>query len=126
MHLLLIEPNILLADTYTQALRHAGFSITSVTGAQAAIMAADKQQPDLIILELYLPLHSGIEFLHEFRSYPEWQHVPIVVHSSLLPAKSVVAEEHLRRDLGVSEILYKPRTTLEQLLRVVRDKLTAA
>lgn len=126
MHVLLIEPNSLLADTYTYALQYAGFSVASVTGAQAAVTAADKQQPDLIILELYLPSHSGIEFLHEFRSYPEWQPIPVVIHSSLPPTKTVIAEESLRRDLGVSAILYKPRTSLEHLLHVVREQLAIA
>ncbi len=126
MHILLLEPNTLLATTYSRALQHAGFTVTSVTSAQSAVSAADVQQPDLVVLELYLPVHSGVEFLHEFRSYPEWRHVPIVVHSSLPPTKTTVAEETLYRDLGVSVILYKPRTSLKRLLSVVHEQLVLA
>lgn len=69
MHVLLIEPNTLLAATYRQALQHAGHEVRHVTGAQAAVMAADGRTPDVVVLELQLPQHSGLEFLHEFRSY---------------------------------------------------------
>src|SRR5690606_21603784 len=91
-HVLLIEPNTLLADTYTQALTHAGHEVTHVTGAQAGIDAADKRQPDLVIVELQLPRHSGVEFLHEFRSYAEWLNVPVVVNTSLPPARIMPAK----------------------------------
>jgi CheY-like chemotaxis protein len=123
MHVLLLEPNTLLAYTYTQTLVHGGFTVAPVTGAQAAIDAADKQPPDVVILELQLPMHSGIEFLHEFRSYPEWQHVPAIIHSTVPLVQLMTVEESLRRDLGVRAILYKPRTNLRQLLRIVREQL---
>lgn len=122
MHILLVEPNTLLAQTYTQALQQNGFSVAHAASAQAAIFTADKQRPGLVILELQLPAHSGLEFLHEFRSYPEWQDIPVVVHSMLPPTQTLQVEESLRRDLGVRALLYKPRTSLAQLLRVVRQQ----
>lgn len=124
-HILLIESNTVLADLYTQALQHHGHSVACASGAQAAIDAADAQQPELVILELYLPEHSGLEFLHEFRSYPEWQDVPVVVHTALPPNRLGAATEALRRDFGVCEVLYKPRTTLQVLARIVRQYAAA-
>ena len=120
-HVLLLEPNTLLAKTYTQALKHAGYSVTHVTGAQAAVDAADKKTPDLVISELNLPQHSGIEFLHEFRSYTEWLNIPVILNTVLTAAQIAPVVEALQRDLGIREILYKPRTSLQDLVRVVRD-----
>jgi DNA-binding response OmpR family regulator len=120
-HILLLEPNTLLAKTYTQALKHAGHSVAHVTGAQAAVDAADKKIPDLVISELNLSQHSGIEFLHEFRSYAEWLNVPVILNTVLTAAQIAPVVEALRRDLGIREILYKPRTSLQDLVRVARD-----
>lgn len=125
-HILLIEPNTLLAKTYTQALLHAGHSVTHVTGAQSAIDAADKKAPNVVIVELQLPQHSGIEFLHEFRSYAEWLAVPVVVNTGLSPARMMLAKTTLKRDLGVVDILYKPRTTLQDIVRLVREHAVAS
>ncbi|HEX7963470.1 MAG TPA: response regulator [Candidatus Saccharimonadales bacterium] len=126
MHVLLLEPNTLLAKTYTEALQRAGHSVAHATGAQTAVDAADKQLPDIVILELQLPRHSGLEFLHEFRSYPEWQAVPVIVHSMLPPTHTAAVAENLQADLGVRAILYKPRTSLQRLLRAVREHAAAA
>lgn len=126
MHILLLEPNTLLAETYSRALVHAGFTVAVAAGAQSAIDAADTRRPDVVVAELQLPAHSGVEFLHEFRSYPEWQQVPVIVHSVLPPVQTAPVAESLRRDLGVRTILYKPRTSLQQLLRAVREQLAAA
>ena len=123
MHILLIEPNTLLAQTYAQAFARAGHSVALVRGAQSAIHAADAHAPDVVVLELQLPAHSGIEFLHEFRSYPEWNTVPVVVHTLITPPKLATAKAALARDLGVHQLLYKPQTSLQELLHAVRQVL---
>ena len=120
MHVLLLEPNTLLAQTYTRALELAGHTVAHAAGAQDAVDAADKQQPDVVVLELQLPEHSGLEFLHEFRSYPEWQTVPAVVHSMVSPVRTALVADALQRDVGVHAFLYNPRTSLQQLVRAVR------
>ena len=120
-HVLLIEPNTVLAKTYTQALQHAGHSVAWVSGAQTAVDAADKKMPDVVILELQLPQHNGVEFLHEFRSYTEWANIPVVINTTLSPARMMLAKATLQRDLGVVDILYKPRTTLQDIIRLARE-----
>ncbi|MET0779307.1 MAG: response regulator [Candidatus Saccharimonadales bacterium] len=125
-HILLLEPNTLLARTYTQVLMQAGHTVAPVRGAQQAIHAADQQMPDIVILELQLPAHNGIEFLHEFRSYPEWQQVPAVVNTTLAPALMQPYTQTLKQDLGVQVILYKPTATLAELCRAVKAGAAAA
>ncbi|HTH72508.1 MAG TPA: response regulator [Candidatus Pristimantibacillus sp.] len=125
-HILLLEPNTLLAGVYTQALTHVGHSVAHVTGAQAAIDAADKKKPDLVITELQLPQHSGIEFLHEFRSYAEWLKLPVVLNTALTAEQIAPVMQALHRDLGIREILYKPRASLQDLVRVAREYVLPA
>lgn len=120
-HILLIEPNTLLAASYKQALEHAGHTVAHVSGAQAGIDAADTQTPDLVITELHLPGHSGLEFLHEFRSYTEWMRIPVVLNTALTVSQIAPAIEALHRDLGIREVLYKPRTSLQDLVRITRE-----
>lgn len=116
MRILLIEPDRLLAQTYQAALSRAGHQVVTCNGAQAAIMAADRQTPDLIVLELQLVAHSGIEFLYEFRSYSEWQRVPVIVQTMVPPAEFNHSWQLLKDELGVSGYLYKPQSRLRDLL----------
>lgn len=125
-HIILVEPDRLLAETYKRALEAAGHTIVPVSGAQAAVLAADARQPDCVILELQLIGHSGIEFLYEFRSYPDWQLVPVIVHSHVPSAEFESNWELLTGQLGVKDYLYKPHTDLRSLAAAVARCSTAA
>ncbi|HEY5442044.1 MAG TPA: response regulator [Candidatus Saccharimonadales bacterium] len=118
--ILLIEPDRRLGETYTQALTADGHQVVTVPGAQAAITAADAARPDIVIIELQLVEHSGIEFLYEFRSYIDWQTIPVIIHSQVPPAEFSDSRQLLETELGVHTYLYKPRTSLRQLLAQVQ------
>ncbi len=118
---LLIEPDRLLAATYAGALEHAGYAVARVHTAQAAIEAADADKPDVIVLELQLAGEDGIAFLHELRSYPEWRQIPVVVQTSLAPARMQPLQAALAADLGVVTVLYKTAATLKVLVRTLQQ-----
>jgi DNA-binding response OmpR family regulator len=122
--ILLIEPNRVLGQTYHQALTHAGHKVQTCATAQAALLSADEFQPDIAIVELQLVSHSGIEFLYEFRSYPDWRDVPVLLHTHVPPTQFQMSDESLRSQLGVRHYLYKPRTSLRELLAAVTEHAT--
>lgn len=124
MHILCIEPDRMLARTYAQALQHAGYTTAYAATAQDAIDVADAQQPDLVLLELQMTGHDGIEFLHEFRSYPEWRDVPVIVNTTLAPNALEPVRSALS-ELGVAACLYKPYTSLQQLLSATNVQLAS-
>lgn len=119
MKIVLLEPDKVLADTYRQALMQAGHKVVMCASAQAAIFAADDLQPDLVIMELQLTGHSGIEFLYEFRSYDDWATVPVLMLTSVPAGEFSTSWELLRDQLGVRAYHYKPMTSLRTLLRAV-------
>jgi DNA-binding response OmpR family regulator len=119
MHILLIEPDRLEAEAYTEALQREGHSVTYAVSAQSAVHEADNTSPDLVVLELQLPRHNGVEFLYEFRSYHEWLHVPIIVYT-YVPLQEVTHASTLETELGVVRVLYKPMTTLRRLCEAVQ------
>ncbi len=123
--ILLIEPNTVLAELYQRMLAKEGFEVVHTVSAQEAISEADAATPDIVIIELQLPRHSGIEFLHEFRSYPEWGHIPVIAHTVIAPSRLADLRQPLTQELGVTAILYKPKTSLEILLQTVQTQLAA-
>lgn len=120
-HILLIEPDKLLSGTYTRALEFAGHSVQSCALAQSAISLADGQCPDAVILEMQLVGHSGAEFLYEFRSYADWQNIPLILLTQVPPTEFAGSRQLLYGELGVSTYLYKPQTSLQTLLRTVQE-----
>lgn len=118
MKILLLEPNRLLAQQYSSYLSSLGYEIVWRTDAQEGIVAADEYKPDIVIVELLLAGHSGVEFLYEFRSYADWQNVPAIVLSAATQASSRILDATLA-ELGIKAYLYKPETTLEKIGLIV-------
>ena len=66
---------------------------------------------DLIILDLNLPRHDGIEILQKLRETPDLSHVPVVV----LTSSDSPRDKEVATRLGASRYLRKP-SSLEQFL----------
>jgi len=124
MHILLIEPDAVLAATYASALEAAGHTVAHAHTAQQAVMLADEQKPALVILEPQMARHNGIEFLYEFKSYPEWQRIPVIILSSV-PPKELESVAVLRSQLSVVAVLGKSKTSLADLYSAVETAVKA-
>lgn len=122
---LLIEPDGILGHTYSAALQKAGHVVRWTTQAQDAVYEADGFNPEIVVLEIQLVAHNGIEFLYEFRSYADWQHVPVVLLTMVQPQALQMTAVQMEV-LGIVRCLYKPVTTLRQLRRAVYEALATA
>lgn len=115
-HVLLIEDDLFLRELYLQALQKAGFIVQAAQDAQEGLDLLDEYGADLLVLDLMLPAHGGIEALHELQSHSDWQSIPVVVLSSVPRQRFVGAD---LTQLGVKHYLYKPDTTPEQLVNTL-------
>lgn len=123
--ILMLEPDAVLARTYQQVFELHDHTVRQAVSAQDAVFLVDERKPDVVIVELQLAAHSGIEFLYELRSYPEWQYIPVLIHSCIPPIEFENSRELLKDLLMVRKYLYKPQTTLQALLREVREAAEA-
>lgn len=119
MSVLIVEPNHVLSATYQSALTRAGWQALLAGNAQEALEIMEMAHISLIVLELQLPGHSGLEFLHEVRSYAEWQSISVVLHTFISHNDLGMSQTQLRQ-FGVVAYFYKPQTTLQQLVRTVK------
>jgi DNA-binding response OmpR family regulator len=117
-YILLIEPNRVLAQIYADALEQQGHEVCISSRADTAVSECDQQCPDVIVLELQLVEHNGIEFLYEFRSYPEWNNVPVVL-LTLAPPTTLNLTVATMKQLNIAGYLYKPSADLRKLLKLV-------
>ena len=121
--ILLVEPDAILAKTYAAALTTEGHHVLRASEAQSAISACDAVTPDVIILEIQLPRHNGVEFLYELRSHADWQSIPVVVLSQL-PLQRLELDETGMEQLGIRAYCYKPDTNLMTLTTMIEEMAT--
>ena len=111
--ILVVEDNDDLRGLYKIALRSAGFQVSQASDGLTALRAIEADLPDLVVLDLGLPLISGFEVQRELLHLRS-RHVPVVVITGLPPERT--------RALNVSCVLHKPIMP-EALVRAVVDCL---
>lgn len=121
-NILIIEANSINARQYRSFFMQHGYSVYATSGAGEAVVLADKHKIDLVILELQLKGHGGVEFLHEFRSYKDFAQIPIILYTIVPPDR--LPTDELKTSFGVRHILYKPTSSLKTLLHVVKQALS--
>lgn len=122
--IVLLEPDIILGKTYAQALKKEGHVVIWCQDAQSAIHKTDKQTPEIIITELQLAGHNGVEFLYELRSYDDWEKIPAIVLSHVpLNTKDISVDSW--KHLNVVAYLYKPFTRLRDIIKTVEQILVS-
>lgn len=92
------------------ALEHVGHEVVSAEDGAEAVEQALKEVPDLILMDVRMPVLDGYEACRRIRAAPSLQHVPVVL-------LSVRGEEAVQKglDAGALEYVVKP-FALERLL----------
>ena len=110
-HILLVDddPGILLAVKH--ALTAQGYEVTTATNGIEALDAFDRKPPELILLDMVLPLHDGKEVCRYVLAQSP---TPIIVLSIQGSEADIVS----LLDLGVDDYLVKPFRMAELLARV--------
>ena len=112
---LVVEDEQDIAGLIKHALERSGDAeVEIVSGGDAALRAVADQQPDLVILDLNLPVLSGTEVCRILRGRPATAHIPII----MLTARTGEADRVTGLDLGADDYVTKPFSLRELAARV--------
>lgn len=117
-HILLIEDDQWLADSYAAMLGAAGFSTQVVTSAHVAMKLIDKKLPDLIVADVMLGDHNTFTLFHELQSYEDTSKIPVVL------CTGVDTEQLAQADLknyGIVQVFNKATLTPDQLVMAAQE-----
>jgi CheY-like chemotaxis protein len=111
------EPALLsaLVDKFTRA----GFLVTSAVNGQAGLQAALQHKPDMILLDIIMPVMDGITMLAKLRKDPWGRQVKVILLTNLSDP-GIIAESVTKT---VSGYLVKSDWKLEDLVKQVTRKL---
>jgi CheY-like chemotaxis protein len=83
--ILLVEDSKFLRMATERALARAGYEVLAAADGQSALAAAEKQKPDLILLDMLLPKIAGPDVLKALKRNPATARIAVVVLSGLSP-----------------------------------------
>jgi DNA-binding response OmpR family regulator len=116
---LVIDDDEAVVRTFAHMLRLEGFRVRTAPDAQAGLREATACDPDVIIVDLRMPLLDGLGFLQALRTAPHQRHTPVAIVTGDYQLEDAVASE--LRNLG-AEVRFKP-LWLDDLVTLTRSML---
>lgn len=120
--ILVVDDEQPIADILKFSLEKEGYQVVCALDGEAAVQLAFSEDPDLILLDLMLPLKDGMDVCREVRAR---LNTPII----MLTAKDSEIDKVLGLEMGADDYVTKPFSTREILARVkahLRRQIKAA
>ncbi|CAH8720748.1 response regulator YycF [Paenibacillus thiaminolyticus] len=109
--ILVVDDEQPIADILKFNLEKEGYEVICAFDGGKAVELALSEKPDLILLDLMLPVKDGMDVCREIRQH---LHMPII----MLTAKDTELDKVLGLEMGADDYVTKPFSTREMLARV--------
>ena len=116
--LLVVEDNDASRDALARRLQRRGFDVVLAVDGQQAVSVARSTKPDLILMDLGLPIIDGWEATRQLKADPTTTHIPIIV----LSAHAMAADRDTALSAGGDDFDAKP-VRFERLLEKIQALL---
>ncbi len=112
--ILVVEDEPILRDTIVYNLRADGYDVLTAGDGATALDTAQRSRPDLVLLDLMLPVMDGLEVCRQLRRRSETNTVPIL----MLTARAEETDKVVGLELGADDYVTKPFSWRELRARV--------
>lgn len=82
--ILLVDDDFTLADMYSERLEASGYSVVISHDGESGLAAAQKEKPDIILLDIMMPKMNGLDVAKTLREDPELAKTPIIFLTALI------------------------------------------
>ena len=112
--IVLIEDDADLYSLLQYNLEKEGFQMLGLQTGKGAFELCRRERPDLILLDVMLPDHDGLEICKAIRSHSDLAHIPVI----FLTARASETDRIVGLELGANDYIVKPFFVRELIARV--------
>ena len=114
MKILIVEDDRALADVLAYNVRQAGYDVLSAYDGQDGLTQAQMKMPDIVILDLMLPVIDGLEVCRRLRADSATKNIMVL----MLTAKAEESDQLIGFSLGADDYVAKPFSVKVLLQRI--------
>ncbi len=116
--ILIIEDDSDFQDIYALYLQGESYQVMTACNGEEGLTALGKETPDLIILDLIMPVMDGEEFYARLRAQEKWRNIPVIVASvnEKMPQRIIElggVKDNLKKPFEIDLLLEKIRVNLK-------------
>lgn len=117
--ILVVEDDKDLNAAYKLILEKAGYTVKVAYDGKAALEALKEFEPDLILLDLLMPIMGGLEFLQNYELTDKHPDVKVLIFTNMENSPEVTEAYKL----GAHRCIIKSWTAPQNLARIINDAL---
>lgn len=115
---LIVEDDNFVAEVYSTKLLEMGHEVIITQNGEEGLNVLKENLPDLILLDIIMPVMGGIEMLEEIKKREEWKKIPVILLTNIGEKDSIQKAQNL----GVRDYLIKSHFTPAEVI----EKIDAA
>lgn len=120
-HILLVEDDEFISDVYTTKLTREGFDVERAENGEVALRKAREHKPELILLDLMMPVKDGFETLKELKLDTILKDIKVIVLSNL----SQPEDKEKVKTLGADDYCVKAEMSFQDMIGKVKANVGA-
>ena len=118
---MIVEDDTVLANALKLALENEGYQLSLATDGEEAEKMIQQEIPDLILLDLLLPIKNGFEVLKVMRQNPSTKDISVVILTNFEQETSI----NEGKKLGAKDYIVKANIDIQDVPEIVKKYLPA-
>ena len=115
----IIDDDADIREIYSLSLKHKGFKVVLAVNGAEGLEVIKKEHPDVILLDIQMPVMDGLEVLKKLEKDPELSRIPVIMLSN-------VDDEEVFKEVGKFDTrfyLIKALTTPQKTMDIISEVL---
>jgi len=117
--ILIVEDEEPLKLTLKKKFKNEGFSVLEATNGEDGLKLTQEKKPDLILLDIVMPVMDGMTMLKKLRKQDFGKEMPVILLTNLADTSDV----NKAMELGVFDYLVKSNWEIKDVVEKVKEKL---
>ncbi len=117
--ILFVEDDPLIVKIYTTRLVADGYQVFSSDNGEEGLKLAEKELPDIVVLDIMMPRMDGFGVLEKLRQNPSMKNKPILVYSNLAQEDEI----NRAKEMGATEFIIKANFSPTEMVAKIKQYL---
>jgi len=115
--ILIVEDETDIREAMAEAVTQAGFIVSTAPNGAVGLQQALAEHPDLILLDIVMPIMDGHTFLDKLRNDPWGKYAKVIMLTSMDDVRNI-ANAH---EESIADYIIKAHSSLEEIVQKVRE-----
>lgn len=115
--ILIVEDDAILLEMYKDKFKNEGFEVITAANGKEGLDEALEQKPNIILLDLMMPVMSGNQMLKRLREFPQFKRLPVII---LTNAGEVENIRETKRYDDACDFLIKSNVSIDDVVEKVK------